>query len=103
LKENLDDDIRTVEAANTEINQVNVRVLPALGVLTGQAFGAEPEAWQKWWTDQLGYVYQSSQPNSKPTYTDTVAMPDVTIDVAVARVHSACFAAGTLVQTTDGP
>jgi Pretoxin HINT domain/HEAT repeats len=103
LQANLENDIRTVEAANTEINQVNDRVLPVLRALTGRDFGADSEPWQKWWTDQLGYVYQSSQPTSKPTYTDTVAMPNVTIDIAVPRVHSACFAAGTLVQTTNGP
>lgn len=103
LQDNLENDIRTVEAANTEINQVNNRVLPVLRTLTGRDFGADPEPWQKWWTDQLGYVYQSSQPTSKPTYTDTVAMPNITIDVAVPLVHSACFAAGTLVHTMDGP
>ena len=103
LQNNLENDIRTVEAANTEINQVNDRVLPVLRTLTGRDFGADPEPWRKWWTDQLGYVYQSSQPTSKPTYTDTIAMPNITIDVAVPIVHSACFAAGTLVNTMDGP
>ena len=103
LQENLENDIRTVDAANAEMNQINDRVLPVLRTLTGQDFGADSEPWQKWWTDQLGYVFQSSQPSTKPTFTDTVAVPNVTIDVAVPRVHSACFAAGTLVQTMDGP
>ena len=38
-------------------------------------------------------------PETKPTYTDFVAEA-VLID---AYVHAACFAAGTLVQTIDGP
>jgi hypothetical protein len=78
-------------------------VLPVLKTLTGQEMGPEPEAWQKWWTDQLGYVYQSSLPETKPTITDTVSQQNVIVNVPVVRQHSACFAAGTLVHTIDGP
>ncbi len=67
--------------------------------------------WKKWWTDQLGYVYHSSQPSTKPTLTSSVGMSDITLPIdvqvgaiaAMATAHSACFAAGTLVQTIDGP
>jgi Pretoxin HINT domain len=90
------------------MNQVNDRVLPLLRTLTAQDLGPEPDSWRKWWTDQLGYVYQSSQPQTKPTFTDTVGLPDVSATIPLlqlqpGRTHSACFAAGTLVHTIDGP
>src|SRR5262249_23425733 len=49
---------------------------------------------------------------TKPTYTANVAMPDVSIaapgppvftNPPIPLPHSACFAAGTLVHTLDGP
>ena len=106
-------DTQTVEAANGQIQQLNGRVLPILRSLTGQDLGADPLSWQRWWTDQLGYVYQSSQPTSKPTYTETVCLPDIQLSVPLsqsdllgvplsARAHHSCFAAGTLVHTIDG-
>ena len=82
------------------INELNGRVLPVLGMITGQDLGAEPEKWKTWWTDQLGYVYQSNIPETKPTYTDTLT---VQTPFTVGTTHTACFAAGTLVVTIDGP
>ena len=69
-------------------------------MITGQDLGAEPEKWKTWWTDQLGYVYQSNIPETKPTLTDTVI---ATTPFTVGTSHTACFAAGTLVATMDGP
>jgi tetratricopeptide (TPR) repeat protein len=107
VQQTLENDIQTVEAANAQMNQVNDRVLPVLRKLTGRDLGAEPDSWRKWWTDQLGYVYQSSQPETKPTITETVGLPDVSPTIPLfqvqAQTHSACFAAGTMVQTIDGP
>ena len=75
--------------------------------MTSQDLGPEPESWRKWWTDQLGYVYQSSQPETKPTITEMVGLPDVSPTIPLPqiqfRTHTACFAAGTLVHTIDGP
>jgi tetratricopeptide (TPR) repeat protein len=103
IQQTLNNDIQVVEAANDQINQVNGRVLPLLSTLTGQDFGADPQPWQKWWTDQLGYVYQSSTPTTKPTFTETVSAPSILFPLAVAgRRHAACFAAGTPVHTIDG-
>jgi hypothetical protein len=107
IQQTLADDIEMVEAVNKELNQLNDRVLPVLKSLTGMELGAEPDAWKKWWTDQQGYVYQSSQQTEKPTYSDTVSLPDVSLvlpqmQFQAPRTHSACFAAGTLVHTLDG-
>ena len=61
--------VQAVQTANAGINQVNDRVLPILKTVTGQDLGVEPEKWKSWWTDQLGYAYQSNLTETKPTYT----------------------------------
>jgi Pretoxin HINT domain len=99
MQQRLAQDVRFVEATNVGINQLNARVLPVLGMITGQDLGVEPEKWKAWWTDQLGYVYQSNIPETKPTYTDTLR---VQTPFMVGTAHAACFAAGTMVITIDG-
>jgi Pretoxin HINT domain len=100
LQQRLAQDVQTVEATNASINDLNGRVLPVLGMITGQDLGAEPDKWRSWWTDQLGYVYESKSPENKPTYTDTL---QVQTPFTVGTAHTACFAAGTPVVTIDGP
>ncbi|MGP0070096.1 MAG: polymorphic toxin-type HINT domain-containing protein [Isosphaeraceae bacterium] len=100
LQQRLALDIQMVETTNAQIGEINGRVLPILKMISGQDFGAEPETWKTWWTDQLGYVYQSNIPEIKPTFTDTVT---VATPFLVGTCHTACFAAGTLVSTLDGP
>jgi hypothetical protein len=46
----------------------------------------------------VGYAYKSPQTQSKPTYTDVVVY-----SADPPRAHSACFSAGTTVQSIDGP
>jgi hypothetical protein len=100
LQQRLTLDIQMVETTNAQITELNGRVLPVLKLITGQDLGADPETWRTWWADQLGYVYQSSVPQTKPTYTDMVA---VASPFSVAVPHSSCFAPGTPVLTFDGP
>jgi tetratricopeptide (TPR) repeat protein len=90
-------DVQALEATNAEIREVNQRVVPLLKTITGQDMGVEPGKWRAWWTDQLGYVYQSSTAETKPTYTEFIIAPPP------GSLHSSCFAAGTSVQTVDGP
>jgi len=97
IQQRLAVDIQAVEATNAQIRLVNERALPVLKATTSLDFGAEPERWKAWWTDQLGYAYQSSQPSSKPTFTEVV------VDTPSSSQSSACFAAGTSVQTVQGP
>jgi Pretoxin HINT domain len=87
----IEDDVRDLEERNAEINQTNERALPLLESLTNQNFGVDPEQWKKWWTEQLGYVYDSRYSEDKPLFTEVIVP------------HTACFAAGTLVQTVTGP
>jgi hypothetical protein len=87
----IENDVRALEQANAEIDQTNERALPLLESLTNQNFGIDPGQWTNWWADQLGYVVDSRYSEDKPTFTQ-VFVP-----------HTACFAAGTLVQTIAGP
>jgi hypothetical protein len=96
LEQRLAMDVQFVETTNAGINLCNDRALPVLKAITGKDLGADPEKWNRWWTDQLGYSYQSDMPETKPTYTDFVTDP-------VPVAHGSCFPAGTLVQTIDGP
>lgn len=87
-------DVAAVERTNAAIRAINARALPALAALTGQDFGADPDAWASWWFDRRGYRYE--RPKTKPTYDQVVRAP--------YRVHFiSCFAAGTPVQTLTGP
>jgi tetratricopeptide (TPR) repeat protein len=97
LQRSLMADVQVVETTNAQINQINDLALPVVKSATGQDLGVDPEAWKTWWTNQQGYAYQSSQPKYKPTYTDifTAQAPDYS--------SNSCFAAGTIVQTVDGP
>lgn len=97
-QQRLIEDIRTVELANASIRELNDRVLPVARTVTGKDFGSDRDAWLGWWTDQLGYAYQSPSTQSKPTFTDVVFF-----SAEPPRTHSACFAAGTPVHTMDGP
>ena len=96
LEQRLAMDVQFLESINERINELNARTLPVLRAVTGQDLGPEPEKWKGWWTDQLGYTYQSNLPAVKPTYSDFV-------NLAGSYTHSACFAARTMVQTVDGP
>jgi Pretoxin HINT domain len=87
----IENDVRMLDQTNAQIEQTNDRALPILESLTNQRFGVDPEQWQKWWADQLGFVVDSRSSEDKPTFTQ-VLFP----------IHSACFAAGTLVQTVTG-
>jgi len=96
LEQVLARDIQSVEMTNANIKLLDSRALPILTEMTGQDLGVEPEKWRAWWTDQLGYAYQSSIPETKPTFTQFVSSEQIVL-------HSACFAAGTPVQTINGP
>jgi hypothetical protein len=99
LEQRLAMDVSFLQTTNDGISLCNDHTLPVLKAITGQDLGVEPEKWKNWWTDQLGYAYQSELPDIKPTYTDFVTASSL----VQSYVHSACFAAGTLVQTIDGP
>lgn len=92
-------DVAEIERVNSGIRDVNDRVLPVVRTATGRDFGEDGHAWKGWWSDQLGYAYRSPQPDEKPTYTQVEQIPSQWS----LGFHSACFAAGTPVQTLSGP
>lgn len=96
LEQRLASDVQFLEATNAQIRTQNERTLPILKAMTSVDLGVEPEKWKAWWVDQLGYAYQSSSSDTKPTFTDMVVMPSTS-------PHSACFGAGTAVHTVEGP
>ena len=59
-------DVQFVEADQRRHQPLNDRTLPVLTAITGQDLGVEPEKWKSWWTDQLGYAYQSRRPKPSP-------------------------------------
>jgi tetratricopeptide (TPR) repeat protein len=95
-QQSLAQDVQAIEAINHEINFINGRVLPIIRAVSGQTLGAEPDKWKSWWTDQLGYAFQASQPAFKPTFTDL-------IDVSSWSASLECFGAGTRVHSAGGP
>ncbi len=106
MQQTVDNDIRMLDDLNGQIDRTNERVLPLLETLTGQDYGTDQRAWQKWWSDQLGLVADASSSSStEPTFTDTVTMPNTALalppDLPLIMHHS-CFAAGTLVHSIDG-
>ncbi|WP_165226162.1 polymorphic toxin-type HINT domain-containing protein [Aquisphaera insulae] len=117
----IEDDIRMIDGLNDQIGQINARVLPVLASITGRDLGADPDGWRRWSADQQGYV-SSSEPTIKPTYSEVVAVPDVTLTLQAGVTRTSqitqhvnnqfqftpvsahdCFAAGTIVHTIDGP
>ena len=96
VQQSLAQDVQAIETINNQINQLNDRVLPIVQTASGQKLGAEPEKWKSWWTDQLGYAFQASQPATKPTFTEIV-------DVSSWSASLECFGEGTLVHAAGGP
>ncbi len=104
-------DAQNLERYNSSINELNARILPTLTRISGQDFGADPEAWEKWYTDLLGYAVQPQLASpEKPLLVEEIpfdvpmiapvvlqAGPDT-----IAKVRHACFGRGTPVHTLDG-
>jgi hypothetical protein len=92
----------TVERANQQIAQRNVRITAALGELTGQKLGEEPMKWWKWWWQDYNESYEvisrsESDPadyERKPVYSSSTS--------EYYRLPHSCFAPGTKVWTMTG-
>lgn len=93
------EDVSALNATNATIEFTNRNALALLKGVTGRDFGNDPTKWMAWWTDKKGYAFQApaqaGQTAEKPTLTQVVQ--------SYAYTHHSCFAAGTEVQTIDGP
>jgi hypothetical protein len=109
-QQQLQNDVESLELANTEIRKSNERVLPVLAEVSGQDFGPDREAWQKWWIDQVGFrIMPQKTADATPTIIEDVPLAyqpfPVPIGVTTAPVgmrRMSCFGAGTLVRTLSG-
>ena len=50
-----------------------------------RTWASNPRSGSNWWTDQLGYAYQSNVPETKPTYTDFVTTDDLGLSSLLFR------------------
>ena len=106
-------DVRSVDAYNTSIRQMNDCVREVLVAAVGQDLGAERGAWEKWLVDLFGYSYTPPPITEKPDYYVDVpleyqpqAAPVLVAapqPLAIEIIRHSCFGAGTLVQTINGP
>jgi tetratricopeptide (TPR) repeat protein len=108
LERGIVDDVRLIEETNAQINETNDRLIPILASLTGQNLGVDRVVWQKWWSEQLGYVYDDRYSDSKTSLSDIVDAPQINLPLPIINVNEvvvrhSCFAAGTLVNTLSGP
>ena len=107
LERGIVDDVQRIEETNAQINETNGRLLPILESLTGQKMGADQVAWQKWWSEQLGYVYNDRYSDNKASISEIVDAPEINRPLPIVNVNAtvrhSCFAAGTLVTTLSGP
>ncbi len=95
-RQQLADDVKSIEDYNAEARLIDDRLFPALSAVTGVQSPGTSDKWTQWWSDQQGYVYDLPTSESKPTLTQFVQNP-------VVPSHTACFAAGTPVRTLNGP
>ena len=101
-RQQLANDVATLDATNAEANRRNGQVMPVLYALTGQDLSASSDDWKVWWANEHGYVYdRPSEIQSKPIETQLV--PNPVAPTSQTRNHHACFAAGTPVKTLEGP
>jgi Pretoxin HINT domain len=90
----LSKDLSALHRHNSKIYGTNQMVGSVLSQVTGESLSADPDAWNTWWNDRIGYRYYRSETPIKPT----------TVTYVQVRVkYASCFAAGTPVWTLTGP
>ena len=101
-QERLETDVHYLNTYNTTIEDRNARILPVLQQGTGVGLGVDPDGWQDWWLDEVGYrAYRRLNNSTAPrVVTELVSVP-VFIPRRPIRTGS-CFAAGTPVWTDRG-
>lgn len=111
----LEADVAELARINAQIELRNGRVVPLLEAVSGRRLGADREAWQSWFSDQLGLSYRPPPRRPKATYSyvKPPAYVPVVPPVSVQRYNSmmpvvgfvsmSCFGTGTPVWTRAGP
>jgi hypothetical protein len=79
------------------IREMNDRIIKILRPVTKRDLGTEPEAWQRWWTEEQGFAYEPPPPAMESEEPDYGPKP-----VFFGSSHYSCFAKGTPVRTRSG-
>jgi len=91
--------------ANTVINQINRQVMDILVKTTDKQY-ITPHAWWQWWLEESDRIQNSKRTTLSRQYTSKIALSAIkyrrTYSQPMGSGASSCFAAGTLVWTTDG-
>ncbi len=99
-------DIRSIETANARVGLMNSRVIAVLqdAARAPKDLGGDETAWHTWYYDKLGYRYTPPRPILISQLADPMlSAPDFTYLPAIHLMSTSnCFAAGTLVHTTNG-
>jgi len=107
----LDGDVEKIESYNATVGRQNDRVLGVLDAASGQKFGPDPDAWSKWWVDQIGMSIMPQKSQDPATVVEQVPIdfqPNPAAQVAVNQSEIlqhrlvSCFGAGTPVRTLTG-
>ncbi len=109
--DSLNADKSLLDDYNRNVSKTNSRSLDLLTTTTGLAFGDDREAWDKWFTTQIGYAYVTPQQaptvvEEVPTTFQSQVTATASLDMLNARIppppsHN-CFGKGTLVRTPSG-
>jgi hypothetical protein len=96
----LERDLAELEAINAANHQQTERILPFLECASGENYGHDPEAWQLWWTNELGYSFQSPP---RPVFNEVIPARQPALSIVPIDAGTSCFAAGTPIHTLAGP
>ncbi|MDR3634745.1 MAG: polymorphic toxin-type HINT domain-containing protein [Isosphaeraceae bacterium] len=106
-QQQLEADVAALDRYNADTDAQNGRVGQILNDVTGQDLPAEPQPWQAWFIDQIGFAQLASD-STKPTIVQDISpqLPplagfDDNENGYIRRIS--CFGAGTLVRTQSGP
>ncbi len=110
-EEQLKSDLKILDDENKGIGEWNDRVGFILKTATGINLPLEPQFWQKWFVNQVGYRYNLTTPDEVPTIVENAPLLDQARPIPIETTHRinletfrmSCFGKGTLVRTVDGP
>jgi hypothetical protein len=100
----LDRDVASARRVSARRELINGRIGGMLARLTSQEFGADPNSWRQWWSEEQGVPYYRTSRYDKPVIRKVSRTTLVlTPPPAPSGGHGRCFAKGTLVRTVLGP
>ena len=108
-EQQLESDVRALDALNAEIRASNERVLPILTLISGQDFGSDRDTWETWFLDQVGFRKIPQKASESTIVVEQVPLEyqpgPIPISQTVGVVgfkRMSCFGKGTIVATIAG-